>query len=369
MRITILLVIIIVGLVMAITFHYPAIAAITGTCSNCHTMHNSQNGTSMNFDNSSVPNPVLLRADCLGCHAIGLTTNIDPATGAPQVYHTAVIDLAGGNFAYMTGAKSPVTSDQNSAGHNIKDFGVSDGVLDGAPGLYPVGGHPFIINDTNLTCSGYIGCHGIRSDGGSGLSKIRGSHHQNVDGKCDDPVTVAKSYRFLYAVKGLEDSDWQATKSDSDHNEYFGASIPMIVSCTNICHPGDGYGARPLNNSISGFCATCHGDFHRIEGIGGDTSSPFKRHPTDVVLPDRGEYSAYTAYSIEAPVARTVVPDTPSATVAPGTTDVVMCLSCHAVHATPYADILRWDYSDMIAGDSSKSGGCFTCHTTKNQTP
>jgi len=87
-----------------------------------------------------------------------------------------------------------------------------------------------------------------------------------------------------------------------------------------------------------------------------------------VVLKATGEYSAYTAYSTEAPVARPTVYDNPSPTVTPGT-DVVMCLSCHGAHGTDYPDILRWDYSEMIAGDSSKSGGCFTCHTEKNQTP
>ncbi|HIC92409.1 MAG TPA: hypothetical protein EYP21_10200 [Syntrophaceae bacterium] len=55
----------------------------------------------------------------------------------------------------------------------------------------------------------------------------------------------------------------------------------------------------------------------------------------------------------------------PSQTVTPGT-DQVMCLSCHRAHGSPYADMLRWNYSHMIAGDTTKSGGCFTCHTQKN---
>jgi len=124
----------------------------------------------------------------------------------------------------------------------------------------------------------------------------------------------------------------------------------------------------PTSNTISGFCGTCHQNFHILADIGGNTSSPFIRHPTDVVLKATGEYSAYTAYSTEAPVARPTVYNNPSPTVTPGT-DVVMCLSCHGAHGTDYPDILRWDYSDMIAGDSSKSGGCFTCHTLKNQIP
>jgi hypothetical protein len=341
-------------------------------------MHNSQNGTAMATYGATGqpwkgtgPYGALTRGDCLGCHGMGTSNKIVTIGGSdiPQVYHTdATGDLAGGNFAYILGTKARVTADGNSAGHNVKDIGISDAVLNSAPGLYPVGGHSAIITDTNLTCSGYIGCHGIRSAGGSGLSKIKGAHHQNVDGKCDDPVTVAKSYRFLFAVKGLENTGaykWQNYNANN-HNEYFGANTPMIVSCANICHP-DANGARPLNNTISGFCATCHGDFHRIEGIGGDTLSPFTRHPTDIVLKGSGEYTAYTTYSVEAPVARQTVFDSISSTISPGT-DVVVCLSCHAAHATPYADILKWDYTTMIAGGGG-SGGCFTCHTQKNQPP
>lgn len=45
-----------------------------------------------------------------------------------------------------------------------------------------------------------------------------------------------------------------------------------------------------------------------------------------------------------------------------------MCLSCHRVHGSEYPDILRWDYSKMIAGDpgDEEGNGCFVCHTTKD---
>jgi len=231
----------------------------------------------------------------------------------------------------------------------------------------PVGGHPGIINDTNLTCAGYIGCHGRRDeDGGkktTGIPMLKGAHHGNVDGKCDTADTVANSYRFLLGVKGLENtgtSKWQNV-APGDHNEYFGATTPMIANCTNSCHSADG--VKPPNNTISGFCATCHGQFHDPTQTGG-TSSPFIRHPSDVVIPNEGEYSDYTIYSVEAPPGRTTVPDLVSGIVYPGS-DVVTCLSCHAAHATDYPDMLRWDYDNMVAGGGG-SGGCFICHTTKD---
>jgi hypothetical protein len=374
MRIKTLILIIIIGIVMALAFQTPASAAITGVCSTCHTMHNSQNGTSMNLDNSATPNDILLRNDCIGCHASGGAVNID-SIGAPQVNHTDVTDLAGGNFAYITGGKARVTADQNTAGHNVIDFGAAyyETVLTQPPGAQ----HANVVSNTELTCAGQNGCHGKRIFQGSGITMIKGGHHNNTEGKVDNLLmdnNVGNHYRFLMGVKGFEDSDWQATINATDHNEYFGANTPMSMPGCNVtlCHQGGAPGdMRPNNQTISGFCATCHGNFHMLQGIGGNTSSPFKRHPSDVILPNSGEYSAYTAYSTEAPIARTTSTglDAPSSTVTPGATDAVMCLSCHAVHATAYADILRWDYSDMIAGDSSKSGGCFTCHTLKNQTP
>jgi predicted CXXCH cytochrome family protein len=165
-------------------------------------------------------------------------------------------------------------------------------------------------------------------------------------------------------VRGLENTHdkWQ-NRSDISHNEYFGATSPISTDVCSSCH----YAAtdiRPSNNTISGFCATCHGVFHLLQDIGGSTISPFTRHPTDVVIPNEGEYQYYTTYSVEAPPGRTTVPDSVSSTVYPGS-DVVTCLSCHAAHATDYPDMLKWDYNEMVAAGGG-SGGCFTCHTTKD---
>jgi predicted CXXCH cytochrome family protein len=353
-------------------------ARVTGICSNCHTMHNRQNGTAMATYGATGqpwkgtgPFQLLVRGDCLGCHGMGTANKIVTIGGSeiPQVYHTDPSgDLAGGNFAYILGTKGSGASD--GKGHNVKDLGESDDVLDTAPGVISVTGHDMIITDQYLTCAGFIGCHGSRYDDThhtSGITMIKGAHHNNVDGKCDvDPATAtaANSYRFLVGVKGLENTvdKWQ-NKDKNSHNEYFGATAPLELGCSaTVCHGSTG-GIYSPNGSISVFCGTCHGDFHNQSEIGG-SSSPFKRHPTDVILPNSDEYSAYTTYSVEAPVARQPnVPDSISPTVTPGS-DVVMCLSCHAAHGTDYPDILRWDRSRMVVAGGG-SGGCFTCHTEK----
>jgi hypothetical protein len=342
--------------------------AISGVCSSCHTMHNSQNnapeatfGAAGQPWKGTGPFDALTKGDCLGCHGMGTTKTVTIGSSViPQVYHTdATGDLAGGNFAYILGTKGSGAAD--SKGHNVVDLGNPESTLTEPPGHHS----PSNIG-VNVTCSGIKGCHGRRATG----VVMSGAHHQNVDGKLDTADEVYNSYRFLMGVKGFENNGskpWENFDANN-HNEYFGATTPMTfggANC-NICHQGSGI--YPANGTISGFCGTCHREFHVVEGIGGDTISPFTRHPTDVLLPGTGEYAGYNGagnpYSVEAPVARTTVPDSIGNTVIPGT-DVVMCLSCHMAHASDYPDMLRWDYDTMIAGGGG-SGGCFTCHTTKD---
>ena len=89
------------------------------------------------------------------------------------------------------------------------------------------------------------------------------------------------------------------------------------------------------------------------------------RHPSDVTLPDQGEYANYTEYNIDAPIGRIDIPIDISNVVTPGT-DVVTCLSCHCAHGSDYPDLLRWDYSQNIAGGGANDNGCFICHSTKD---
>jgi hypothetical protein len=349
-------------------------AEITGYCSNCHTMHNSQNGVEMVTytygSETTDAKSFLLRGTCLGCHAQGTANAIETIGGndVPQVYHTnASIDLAGGNFAYILGSKGSGASD--AKGHNVVGFGDSEGTLAGPPGHH----EPNNIG-VNITCAGAKGCHGKRGSE-VGLASLKGAHHNNVNGKLDTADQIYNSYRFLMGVKGYENMGtykWQ-NRDASNHNEYFGATTPMTYNgdC-NICHSSEGI--QPSNNTMSGFCGTCHRDFHTVDGIGGDTSSPFLRHPTDVILPGgTTEYADYNSgggnvFSVVAPVARGIVPDSISSTVIPGDSGaqgaIVMCLSCHGAHATNYYKMLRWDYKSTVL--STAISGCTVCHTSKD---
>ncbi len=355
---------------------FPAWGGVHGVCSNCHTMHNSQDG---NVVHAGGPVENLLRTDCLGCHAQGGAHAIVDWNGSliPQVFHQDSRDLAGGNFGYITGLKG---SASDGHGHNLAFLTGTDGVLTGLPGGIKQSYHDdgTTVNTDTLTCAGENGCHGHRLyfSGNSGLPGIKGAHHRNVGGALNVADTVANSYRFLLGVKGYEDTDWEYTVSSSDHNEYYGRATPIKLGCSGgaySCH-GDG-GVQAPTGTISQFCATCHGNFHTLEtdrsdGVGANPSSPFIRHPTDLSLPNSGEYADYNngtmIYSNMAPVARLTVYTSPSSSVSPGA-DAVMCLSCHRAHGSPYSDMLRWDYLSNCSANQPNSGcGCFVCHTQKD---
>lgn len=353
--------------------------AMNGYCSGCHTMHNSQDDLPMRYDGGNTPLAQLLRGDCYGCHAQGGGVSLFPigVDNIPQVYHLGTQpDLAGGNFGYIDGTAGTLASD--TKGHNISDLTGSDGTLFGPPGGIVQSSHDdgANVNTNNLQCAGTNGCHGNRYFPAPGYEGITGAHHDNVNGTVDpagvDPEP-GHGYRFLVGTKGYEDPDWQFTSGPADHNEYFGLATPASLGCSGAltCH-GNG-GIRPPNGTMSEFCATCHGNFHTLatstsSGVGSVAASPFIRHPSDYSLPVAGEYSSYTTYKINSPVARiNAVPAGPSSLVTPGS-DAVMCLSCHVAHGSNYDDMLKWEYADMTvgAGGAASGTGCFACHTGKD---
>jgi len=339
-------------------------------------MHNSQGGQPMaysfshgSFSIDSEPKPSLLVTDCIGCHtATDGSTWRDESTGAPIVYNTqepsygATSDgvtrqgLAAGNFYWVESAAG-----DHANGHNILS---SDVNLSQAPGSSSgcrnnschvnldrpyAGGGPLA---GRAACQG---CHMVTGHGSS-LS-MTGFHHK------DDSATIINSaeqgwYRFLaghysadgHGVSGIKDPDWEYDPTSTRHNEYLG-------------YQGDKTRDTLLSesNSMTGFCVGCHGDFHK-QDVTSSGSSPWLRHPSDAVLPASGEYLGYTEYNPLIPVARPSLGSV-SSQVTPGQ-DMVMCLSCHRAHASPYYKMLRWDYrSDSL---STALSGCTVCHTSKN---
>ncbi|MFZ5993673.1 MAG: cytochrome c3 family protein [Thermodesulfobacteriota bacterium] len=336
-----------------------ALATVTGACVNCHTMHNSQGGAEMQLkDGETDPQGNLVRGTCVGCHGSAPAGTNNIITDIPQVWHTAATDLAGGNFKY-------VVDSGDAYGHNVEGVVAADATLTNTPPGYAAAMDPASTDyatASRLTCAGQNGCHGNRDNSGN-YAGVSGAHHASdavlkFGGivEASQGASVATSYRFLYKVKGGEDTDWQNTVAAGDHNEYKGA---VYAARTTM--------AWADVDTISELCCECHGSFHMSGSSGIGTASPWIRHPTDVLIPNSGEYASISiTYNPTVPVARATIPAAAASSAVAAGTDIVMCLSCHRAHGSAYADILRWDYSTMVANGGSLSTGCFVCHTTKD---
>jgi predicted CXXCH cytochrome family protein len=320
-------------------------------------MHASQGTDDMVYGTygSSTRQPSLLRNNCTGCHA-GTNTPTSLANDQPYVFTPSDVDygstgttgntLAGGNFYWLTQGDTAGFP----KGHNIVGLVGPD---TNHPSNTPPGG----AAGEQLTCAGLTGCHGDRIIDNQVMS-IRGAHHSDstlsVDGS-----SVKRSYRWLDGIKGYEDTDYEYQPDRSTHNQYKGQ---------------DRTGDDNTNTAtMSHFCADCHGDFHfgaSTAGVANATfASPWIRHPTDydMDLTAGTEYASFNKgigvkfYSVTVPLASTDV-SSPIANVGADSA-IVMCLSCHRAHGSPYDSILRWDYKAWPAGGYN---GCVICHTTKD---
>jgi len=345
--------------------------ALEGACVDCHTMHNSQNGTAVVGEG---PYRALTTGDCVVCHSDSGPATVPTVvsmSSEPQYTFGAKDDVtAGGNFYWV------IQSGGDAKGHNVNGTGATlpDSNIGSytPPGYVPSYGtygrsHSW---EKALTCAGTYGCHGDPNKEDP-FASISGAHHGNelcnsTAGNCDGS-TVAKSYRFLLGIKGTEDPDWELTLSTTDHNGYY------AVDEDSDSGPAD-------TASINYLCGECHGQFHK-DTEGSNYASPWLRHPTDydmnnVSSKEYGQYPNTTLFSGKLGVSNTgdYFAEVPvgnkdgvvkSQVLQGGDDAIVLCISCHRAHATPYDDILRWDYSKCTAGSQNADCGCFACHTSK----
>jgi hypothetical protein len=293
-----------------------AVGLMKGVCVNCHTMHSSQGGV------TNTPLAQLLAYNgCVGCHAIAGADN-DTGTGkptaapnAPQVDAPALLAdmLSGGYF-------SAVSAD----GDNNHTVGAATGGAATALANAPGSGTTFAAgaNGVDFDCTD---CHG----------EAQGGHHSyTAAGSFKAGTASTNSYRMLRADKNNDGT--------SDGVRVTSGSVPSAVWGVN-----DGYAnTMYLAVDMNAFCADCHTDFHTLANT--QSGGEWIRHPTDVNSMTYG------------------VGFTSDATVPVGETDNhVMCISCHRAHGSDDADLLRFSYSDNVAGAGGASIGCESCHGAK----
>jgi nitrate/TMAO reductase-like tetraheme cytochrome c subunit len=327
------LIVMFVALLSLVLVYGYADAQVAGQCSDCHTMHNSQDGTYMSKDfggvGTSASNKNLTVSTCLGCHN-------GVAGGAPNIFGAArATQTAGGSF-------KDTVFDADNKGHNVIDLsaaypsasagaGTTEGTITSTPGG---SGSDLTVGPTELTCAGTKGCHGDNTVAGSDEA-IAGYHH-----------AAAPGYRFLETalgtnIEGKGDDNWEyASSSVTDHNVY----------------------SANADVSISALCAKCHKVFH-AETLDG---SIWIRHPTENAVADLGSTGSVTVDTENNPFAFAgadyISVTTDSATDYTAAKGKVACISCHRAHATDQPDLLRFDYGDMDAGSATADWGCLGCH-------
>ena len=352
------------GAIFIVLLAYPGLspAKVSGPCVNCHTMHNSQGGSPMAYKlsgGSKVPsaqvNEGLLITDCIGCHqgtnsGGSLPFVLDIGSANYGTTGTEGNTLAGGNFHW-------VSLGADRTGHNVSGITAQDATLV----VTPPGGTAMA---GQLTCAGTLGCHG-KSSVATPTQAIMGGHH-GKDGTIawQDGTTVARSYRFLNGIQGLEDSDFEFQPTVSAHNKYYGVDRTSEI--------------ETASGSISSLCARCHGNFHNGSNkmaAGSFGAGVWLRHPVDFDMSRAASSTEYTTYnsgtgtanpySVVAPVATYSNSTGVNTSVYSAADDaIVMCLSCHRAHGTPYDAIMRWDYKKWP--QAGGYNGCAVCHTTKN---
>ncbi|MCK5229952.1 MAG: hypothetical protein KAR13_06785 [Desulfobulbaceae bacterium] len=336
-------------------------AVVSGPCSDCHTMHNSQDGVANSLDGNT--HGALTKDSCFGCHSqntgnsgkfndVGYPAVIVTNINKPTSYDNT---LPGGFIISDTDATFDATR------HNVLDVNDEDAVIYANIGFAPPGydisgntgatGLPTTTTwNEQLTCAGSFGCHGDHTIANQ-EDAIKGGHHG------DDQLT---GYRMLKGIFGKESIDYSVGNT-ADDNIYAGV---------------DGNPDYTDKNTINYLCAECHGIFHSAANeTPADNTGAWLRHPSDIKLPADG--ISGDKYSEVAPAADGSVPlgqigftgvNLPVGQTQPlAGAGIVLCISCHYSHGSANADILRWDYSTMQAGGASATDtGCFHCHTTKD---
>ncbi|MBI2930947.1 MAG: hypothetical protein HYY16_04795 [Planctomycetes bacterium] len=308
------------------TFHDPG----SLVCSQCHTMHNSENGAPVSGVSPSVG---LLKESttdlCLSCHDTAGSNATFSWAGStpPKVKGTMANELPGGNFSY-----SAVSPGKGHSPYGSAAF--SESTLMVAPG-----GHYPRVQETCISCHDAHGddywSYSFRN-----LKKITDNCltcHNIPPGRTPDGTAIAST--------DLHEAVLVTAGPNADQNN-------AITSANHNVYRGVNFGA---------FCGACHWIFHGRDKNDSDVGdgTHWLRHPTGTILP--AEYG--TNYGATSSAAYPVVTTSGSASrtaewpiIAAET--YVFCLSCHKAHASAFDNAMRWD----VSVPQGITGGCGKCH-------
>lgn len=381
-------------ILVTICFGLPNVAdaAVEGPCVNCHTMHNSQAGTTMANGTAYGQGGYvsLLRDNCIGCHSSATNLNVVTVGGSttPIVFNTATPpaqELPGGNFSWVVA--------NEGHGHNVAGLSAVDTKLNKAPGGQGACANSCHVSlvSANLTAinGGKTGCEGCH---------LYVGHHDEPSQAPSNPgPTIAAggmgdAFRFLgghgdvkevaNAPLGLKDGRYEGGYDKVGALNKFGADSADF----NIYEAEDVTVDIVDPISMNRFCSGCHNKFHSAgldtafgPANGGDLDSDIRtpgnwtRHPTAVYLPfvgpGAGEFADILAgvpYDFNLPLAR----GNPNRVDNISDFDQVICITCHKAHGSQFADSLRFSYNgnnSLAHSGANRSTGCFFCHRDKDK--
>lgn len=353
-------------------------------CEGCHTMHNSLDGATETIGGGTVgvAKPFLLKGSdqsstCLNCHA--------QPDAAPSSYHILTLPFAqatlpvemtpGGDFTWLAkdftwvprAGSATEESFGYQHGHNVYagDFGLGgDGRLSQAPG-------------GTYTAGPNFGCQSCHDPHGK-LRKLDTTDNFSTTGK---PIRTSGSYGNESGV-GVVFSNMAVGAYrilggiGYVPKSYVGGPAftqnPMIAAVNssynrteNATSTRVAYGKRS-----SEWCANCHNAMHS----GVSTVPGALVHPTGETLGSEiaGNYNAYkksgdltgsstNSYTSLVPFqndnydSNNTLSSFRSSIVGPGSSDRVVCQSCHRSHASAFNSMLRWSYGNefMTVADSA----------------
>ncbi len=333
-------------------------ATETLACSQCHSMHGTQGGSSMLYDGSTEPYPRLLRHSsvlnlCLYCHD-GNNAGLDPPP--PDIWGTTM----------ATGQTNP------SAGNLCAGYDVTPPCTDTTIN------HSLGIDLTSTMPPGFVGDWSAVTTAYSTTFNCLFCHDQhgntnyrnlrtNPGGSTGVTVSYAMGATINDATKhvnNLVDPGRGVLKYETDKVKY--RSIPSVTA----------------TDGIQAFCKGCHTNFHYGGGenatefggsASGDTgATPWKRHPTKDTSINTGDTNKHidktcwmagtTASGCAAEFtawARTIDPDG----VEHNGDEVPFCFTCHRVHGSTNHTNLIFGGPTSLAGAGTKMRDtCMQCH-------
>lgn len=277
-----------------------------GSCSACHTMHNSDHGFPVN---PTAVNNYLLRTDfsselCLSCHETenGAVWSLTPFTPAPE--------RGSGNFVFASATNLNDAPDgfqfPLSGSHGVHNC-VAPSLNcwpDPAHSLSPGGTYP----SSELGCTS---CHDPH--GNSNFRMLRGTG-----------AVPAGNFNFIYPAPLAEGIPLDGpSESRALHTAYKSGWTNWCRNCHGLYHDHTGTGfEHPVDRAMGNEIAVSYGLYD-------GSANPRGGNPLISYLPEL----PYQDPSM-----------TPTGTSGPNGSGRIACITCHRAHGSSAVDLGRWDF-------------------------